>query len=34
MKEKEDELAVASSDKVRFKELSEKYMQDVARLEA
>ena len=34
MKEKEDELAVASSDKVRFKELSEGYMQEVARLEA
>ena len=29
-----EELAVADSDKVRFKELSEQYMSEVARLEA
>lgn len=31
---KDEELAMASSDKLRFKELSEGYMQEVARLEA
>ena len=34
IKKQEDELAVATSDKVRFKQLSEGYMQEVARLEA
>ena len=34
LEKKEDELAMATSDKVRFKELSEGYMQEVARLEA
>lgn len=34
MKQKEDELAITTSDKVRFRELSENYMQEVARLEA
>lgn len=32
--EKEEQLAITTSDKVRFKELSEGYMQEVARLEA
>lgn len=30
----EEELAMANTDKVRFRELSEGYMQEVARLEA
>ena len=34
MKSREEELAVATTDKVRFRELSEGYMQEVARLEA
>lgn len=34
LEEKEEELAMATSDKVRFKTLSEGYMQEVARLEA
>ena len=34
LEKKEEELAMATSDKVRFKELSEGYMQEVARLEA
>ena len=34
LEKKDDELAMATSDKVRFKELSEGYMQEVARLEA
>ena len=34
LEKQEDELAMAKSDKVRFKELSEGYMQEVARLEA
>ena len=34
LNEKDDKLAIATSDKVRFKELSEGYMQEVARLEA
>ena len=29
LEKKEDELAMATSDKVRFKELSEGYMQEV-----
>ncbi len=32
--EKDEQLAITTSDKVRFKELSEGYMQEVARLEA
>ena len=34
LEEKDEELAITRSDKVRFKELSEGYMQEVARLEA
>jgi hypothetical protein len=34
LQKKTEELAIASSDRVRFKELSEGYMQEVARLEA
>jgi len=34
LEKKDDELAMEKSDKVRFKELSEGYMQEVARLEA
>ena len=34
MKTKEEELAITTADKVRFRELSESYMQEVARLEA
>jgi hypothetical protein len=32
--DKKEELAIALKDRTRFKELSEKYMQEVARLEA
>jgi len=32
--QKQEELAITQSDKVRFKELSESYMQAVARLES
>jgi len=32
--EKEEELAMSKNDKMRFKELSEGYMKEVARLEA
>ena len=34
MKKKAEELAIAKSDANRFKDLSEGYMQEVARLEA
>ena len=34
LQEKDDQLSITTSDKVRFKELSENYMQEVARLEA
>lgn len=34
LEEKDEELAMSKTDKVRFKELSEGYMQEVARLEA
>ena len=34
LQEKEEKLAIATSDKVRFKELSESYMKEVAHLEA
>ena len=34
LQEKEEQLAITTSDKMRFKELSEGYMQEVARLEA
>ena len=34
LQEKEEELTLTTQDKVRFKELSEGYMQEVARLEA
>ena len=34
LNEKDEQLAITTSDKVRFKELSEGYMQEVARLEA
>ena len=34
MAEKEEDLAITNSDKVRFKDLSEGYMKEVARLEA
>ena len=34
LEKKDEELAMATQDKVRFKELSEGYMQEVARLEA
>lgn len=32
--DKDEELAMSKNDRVRFKELSEGYMQEVARLEA
>ena len=31
--DKDEELAIVNSDKVRFKELSEGYMNEIARLE-
>ena len=34
IQDKDEEMAILNSDKVRFKELSENYMQEVARLEA
>ena len=34
LQKKTEELAIAQKDRVRFKELSEGYMQEVARLEA
>ena len=34
LEEKDEDLAMSKNDRVRFKELSEQYMQEVARLEA
>ena len=34
LEEREEELAMSKNDKMRFKELSEGYMEEVARLEA
>ena len=34
LEEKDEELAMSKNDKMRFKELSEGYMKEVARLEA